>query len=183
MTSATLDLVLEQRIEDIHEPDYAAYVPLVSFEAFLSAQRLFGWVRLDCDRLTDLLNSHDLIRLSNVHVEEHRDGSIVAADETVIPRAEIVAVVASGPRGDASLRVPTTLQPVVIEAGTYGIGGHLHVPAGVGAMDRWHTSGPMIPLTEAWLTYRSGGKPRRAARTTVIVNRGSVTRVDVLADR
>ncbi len=181
MTSATLDLVLERRIEDIHEPDFTAYVPLISFEAFLSAQRIFGWVRLDADRLTDLLNAHELIRLSNVHVEEHRDGTTVAADETIIPRAEIVAVIASGPRGDAALRVPTTPYPVAIQTDTCQIGGNMHVPPGVGAMERWHAGGPMIPLTEAWLSYRSGGEQRRAARTTVIVNRGSVTKLELFA--
>jgi hypothetical protein len=182
MQSATLSLVMEHRIEDIHEPEFAAYAPLASFEAFLPAQRLFGWVRLDADRLTDLLNTHDLIRLANVHVEEHRDGSTVAADETVIPRAEIIAVVASGPRGDAALRVPTRPHAVIVEAGDYRIGGHIHVPPGVEAMERWNGDGPMIPLTEAWLEYRQGGGQRRAAKTTVIVNRGSATDVEVLSD-
>jgi hypothetical protein len=182
MDTATLDLVMEQRIEDIHEPDFAAYLPLVSFEAFLPAQRLFGWIRLDAERLTDLLNAHDPIRLANVHVQEHRDGSTVAADETVVPRAEIIAVVARGPRGDAALRVPTQLHEVIIGAGTYRIGGRLHVPPGVGAMRRWREGGPMIPLTEAWLEYRSGGEQRRAAKTTVIVNRALVTSIEVLAD-
>ena len=47
MDTATLRLVLEPQSEDIHEPDFAAYGPLVGFEAFLPAQRVFGWLRLD----------------------------------------------------------------------------------------------------------------------------------------
>ena len=46
MEPATFNLVLEPRAEDIHEPEFSAYAPLVRFEAFLAAQRLFGWVRL-----------------------------------------------------------------------------------------------------------------------------------------
>ena len=99
MAPATLNLVLERRAEDIHEPEFAAYTPLVGFEAFLSAQRVFGWVRLDADRLTDLLNAHELLHLENVHVEDLREGSTIAADETLLPRSEIIAVIASGPRG------------------------------------------------------------------------------------
>ena len=180
--TAVLTLEMEPRVEDIHEPEFAAYAPLVSFEAFLPAQRLFGWVRLDAGRLTDLLNAHELIRLTNVHVEEHRDGGTIPADETVIPRTEIAAVVASGPRGDPVLRVPTTPHAVIIEAGTYRIGGHVHAPPGVDPIDRWRQEGPMIPLTDAWLDYRSGGEERRAAKATVIVNRESVTRVTLLTD-
>ena len=86
MEPATLNLVLERQAEDIHEPEFCAYVPLVGFEAFLPAQRLFGWVRLDADRLTDLLNAHDILRLENVLVEDNRDGRVVLTEETLIPR-------------------------------------------------------------------------------------------------
>jgi hypothetical protein len=178
MEPGTLSIVMERQAEEIQEPDFAAYVPLVSFEAFLGAQRLFGWVRLEADRLTDLLNAHDLLRLVNVHVEEHHDGSIVAADETLIPRAELVAVVASGPRGDPVRRVATGTHAVAANAGAYRIVGRLHVPPGVDPTERWHEGGPMIPLTEATFEYRSGTELRRASRRTVIVNRGAVTSIE-----
>lgn len=179
MDPATLSIVMEPRAEDIAEPEFAAYAPLVSFEAFLAAQRLFGWVRLEADRLTDLLNAHHLLHLANVHVEEHHDGSIVAADETFIPRTELVAVVASGPRGDPARRVTTDTHVVALDAGAYRIVGRLHVPHGIDPMERWSTGEPMIPLTEAWLEYPSGAEMRRASRRTVVVNRGAVTAIDV----
>lgn len=182
MDVATLSIVMEHQAEEIAEPDFAAYVPLVSFEAFLGAQRLFGWVRLEADRLTDLLNAHDLLRLANVHVEEHRDGSIVAADETLIPRSELIAVVASGPRGDPARRVATGTHAVVADAGAYRIDGRLHAPPGVDPMDRFREGGPMVPLTEAWLEYRSGAELRRVSRRTVIVNREAVTRIGASSD-
>ena len=170
MEPATLSLVLEPSAEEIHEPEYSAYVPLVRFEAFLAAQRLFGWVRLDAHRLTDLLNSHDLVRLTNVLVEESRDGATVLTDETLIPRSEIVAVVASGPRGDPSRRVETRAHPVVIESGVYRVGGLVHVPPGVNPADRIWRGDPMVPLTDAWLEYPWGDRDRRDVHATVIVN-------------
>ena len=178
MEPATLSLVLETQAEEIHEPEYSAYVPLVRFEAFLAAQRLFGWVRLDADRLTDLLNSHDLVRLTNVLVEESRDGSAVLADETLIPRSEIVAVVASGPRGDPSRRVETRVHPVTIESGVYRVGGLVHAPPGMDPAERFGNDEPMVPLTEAWLEYPWGDRDRRDARATVIVNSRSATSIE-----
>ena len=136
MEPATLSLVLERQAEEIHEPEFAAYAPLVSFEAFLPAERVFGWVRLDADRLTDLLNAHDLIRLANVLVEDHRDGRAVSADETLIPRSEIIAVVARGPRGDPTRRLPTRAHAVVVGSGIYRIGGFVHAPVGMDPEER-----------------------------------------------
>lgn len=179
MAPVTLSLDLEPRAEDIHEPEFAAYAPLERFEAYLSAQRLFGWVRLDAARLTDLLNAHDLIRLTNVLVEEHRDGRTVLADETLIPRSEIVAVVARGPRGDPRRRLETVAHRVIIESGDYRVGGLIHAPEGMGAERRLRDSGPMVPLTAAWLQYRAGGRWRRDTDETIIVNCGSATRVEL----
>jgi hypothetical protein len=180
MEPATLSLVLEPQGETIYEPEFAAYAPLVRFEAFMAAQRLFGWVRLDADRLTDLLNAHDLVELTNVLVEESRDGAAVLTDETLIPRSEIVAVVASGPRGDPSRRVETRRHPVLVESGVYRIGGLIHAPPGMDPADRFDRGDPMVPLTEAWLEYPWGERGRRDARATVIVNRCAVTSFSVL---
>ena len=180
MHPATLSLGLERRAEDIYEPDFSAYVPHVRFEAFLAAQRLFGWVRLEADRLTDLLNSHELVRLTNVLVEDIRDGDAVLADETLVPRSEIVAVVASGPRGDPSRRVETDAYPVVIESGVYRIGGLVHAPPGVDPAERLRAGDPMLPLTEAWLEYAWGERDRRDTKATVIVNCRSASRIELV---
>jgi hypothetical protein len=181
MEPTTLSLVLERQAEDIYEPEFAAYTPLVGFEAFLSSQRVFGWVRLDTDRLTDLLNAHDLLHLENVHVEDLRDGRTVAADETFLPRSEIIAVIASGPRGDPSRRALTQRHAVAVESGIYRIGGCVHAPAGVDPEARWQSGGPMVPLTGAWIEYRSGDRYCRDIMDAVIVNRRLATRFDVAA--
>ncbi len=181
MEGATLSLVLERLAEDIHEPEFVAYAPLVSFEAYLSQQRMFGWVRLDTDRLTDLLNAHEVIRLANVRIEDHRDGRTRAADEALVRRSEILAVIASGPRGDPAHRLATRRHPVVIESGVYHIGGHVHAALGADPADRLRDGGPMVPLTEAWLEYGSNVQRRRVDAETVIVNRLLATRVRFVA--
>ena len=79
-----LCLVLERASEDVHEPGYIGDAPLVGFDAFATGQRLFGWVRLDADRLTDLLNDHRELQLVNVLVEDLANGETFTADEAIV---------------------------------------------------------------------------------------------------
>jgi hypothetical protein len=118
----------------------------------------------------------------NVHVEDLRDGSTVVADETLIPRSEIIAVIASGPRGDPARRVETRTYAVVVETGVYRIGGRVHATPGVSPEQRLRYEGPMVPLTEAWLEYRTGEQIRCDAGETLIVNRELATRIDVIEE-
>jgi hypothetical protein len=182
MDAATVSLVLERHAEDIHEPEFAAYAPLVSFEAYLARQHMFGWVRLDAERLTDLLNAHEIIRLENVLIEDHQDGTTVSAEATLVSRSEILAVIASGPRGDPARRLATRRHPVVVESCGYRIGGYVHTAPSTIPEDRFRDGGPMIPLTEAWLEYGSGVQRRRRDAGTVIVNRTLASRIEVVAE-
>lgn len=171
-----LCLVLERVSEEVHEPEFVATLPLVGFEAFVPGGRVFGWVRLDADRLTDMLNAHEELQLINVIIE-HLGGATVTADEAIVRRGELIAVRARGPRGDAALREPTLTHPVVVESGPYLIGGHLHAAPGANPMLRILGREPMVPLTAAWITHRSDGDPRLQPVGTIIVNRELATRI------
>lgn len=174
-------LVLERASEDVHEPEFVADLPLVSFDAFVAGHRVFGWVRLDADRLTDLLNDHEELLLVNVMVEHLSDGTTVSADQAIVHRADLVAVRASGPRGEASRREDTQPHAVIVEAGPYRIGGHVHAAPGIGLARRIRGGKPMIPLTEAWIEYRSGDELQRRRLGTIIVNRDVAARIDPVA--
>jgi len=171
-----LCLVLERVSEEVHEPEFVATLPLVGFEAFLPDGRVFGWVRLDADRLTDMLNTHEELLLVNVLIE-HLDGATVTADEAIVRRGELIAVRARGPRGDATRREPTLTHPVVVESGPYLIGGHLHAAPGANPMLRILGREPMVPLTAAWITHRGEAEPRLERVDTIIVNRELATRI------
>jgi hypothetical protein len=175
-------LVLERVPEDVHEPDFVADQPLVSFDAFVAGHRVFGWVHLDADRLTDLLNDHEELLLVNVMVEHLADGATVSAEQAIVHRADLVAVRASGPRGEATRRADTQAHPVLVESGPYRIGGHVHAAPGIGPARRIRGREPMIPLTEAWIEYRSGDELRRRRLGTIIVNRDLAARMDPVAE-
>jgi hypothetical protein len=170
-----LRLVLERVAETVDEPEYVTDVPLVSFEAFAADHRVYGWVRLDAERLTDLLNAHDELHLENVLVEHLGSGRTISADEAMVRRGELIAVRASGPRGDAALRRPTDVHAVVVESGPYRIGGMLNVAPGVAPALRLQGDEPMIPLTEAWVELRADGRATRRQVGTIIVNRDVAT--------
>ena len=176
-----LCLVLERVPEEVHEPDLVTTLPLVSFDAFAPGHRVFGWVRLDADRLTDMLNAHLELLLDNVLVEALNAGTTIAADQAVVRRSELIAVRASGPQGDAQLRAETVGHPALVESAPYRIGGHLQGTPRADPMLRIHGPDAMIPLTEAWIAYRSGGEERTRRVGTIIVNRDLATRFEIVS--
>ena len=178
-----LCLVLERVSEEVHEPEFVATLPLVGFEAFVPGSRVFGWVRLDADRLTDMLNAHEELHLVNVLVEHLDGGATVTADEAVVRRGELIAVRATGPRGDASRREPTLTHPVLVESGPYLIGGHLHAAPGADPMIRMLGRDPMVPITAAWIAYRPGADDLRDRVGTIIVNRELATRIERVSEQ
>ena len=178
-----LCLVLERVSEEVHEPEFVATLPLVGFEAFVPGSRVFGWVRLDADRLTDMLNAHEELHLVNVLVEHLDGGATVTADEAVVRRGELIAVRATGPRGDASRRELTLTHPVLVESGLYLIGGHLHAAPGADPMIRMLGRDPMVPITAAWIAYRPGADDLRDRVGTIIVNRELATRIERVTEQ
>lgn len=168
---ARLCLALQRLPEDIFEPGFVAEAPLVRFAAYVDQGRIFGWVRLRADRLTDLLNAHDELLLADAEIESLVDGVTRPADEIVVRRRDLIAVHASGPRGDEARRRRTRTHPIAVQSGSFLIGGHLHAPAGVNPMVGLRERPPMVPLTDAWIEFWSGGQRSRHWTGTLVVNR------------
>ncbi len=166
-----LHFILQRSPEEIFEPDSVADVPLVRFVAYARHHRVFGWVRLLADRLTDLLNAHDELLLTDVEIESLEDGETRLADEVLIRCSELIAVHASGPRGDESRRRLTRTHPIAIQCANYLIGGYVHAAPGSDPIASVGERPPMVPLTDAWIEYWSGGERTRQSSGTIIVNR------------
>ena len=166
-----LTLRLDADAEDVFEPDFVADAPLLRFEAFLNAERLFGWVRLEASRLTDLLNGHETLHLQNVTFESLVDGSTRHEDELFVPRSTLIAVSVTGPRGDPALRRWTRSHPVAVQLGEFLLGGYAHAESGDDPLAAMLGRPPMVPLTDAWLQYWPGGERRRSWIGTMVFNR------------
>jgi hypothetical protein len=166
-----LQLVLQRTSEEVFEPDAVSDVPLIRFAAYGAHQRVFGWVRLHADRLTDLLNTHDELHLVDVELESLANGLTGTIDEIVIHRRDLIAVQANGPRGDEARRQATRTHPIAIQSGNYLISGYLHVPPGTDPLASARERPPMIPLTDALIEYWVHGKREHQAIGTIVVNR------------
>jgi hypothetical protein len=166
-----LHLVLQPTFEEVYEPDFLSETPLIRFVAYGSEDRVYGWVRLEADRLTDLLNGCEELHLEDVEIASHDDGSTRSVEEFVISRGDLVAVHASGPPGDETMRQPTRTYPIALQSGDYLVGGHLHVLPGEEPMASLQERPAMIPLTQAWIEYWSGDERRHRSTGTIIVNR------------
>jgi hypothetical protein len=169
--SGRLYLILQPTSEEVFEPDAVADAPLVRFMAYGAHHLVFGWVRLRADRLTDLLNAHEELHLAEVEIENLDDGIKKSVDEIIIHRRELIAVHATGPRGDQARRQRTRSHPIAIQSGSYLIGGHLHTDPGADPIASVGGRPTMVPLTDAWIEYWSGGERKHQSTGTIVVNR------------
>lgn len=170
-STSALQLILRRTPEEVSEAGAVADAFLVRFAAYGAHQRIFGWVRLKADRLTDLLNAHQELQLVNVELKTFANGLTGTVDEVVIRRRDLIAVQASLPRGIARQRRLTRLHPIAIQFGGYLVSGYLHVPHGADPIETARTRPPMIPLTDALLEYWVKGKREHQSTGTIIVNR------------
>jgi len=177
-----LHFILQRTPEEVFEPDFVSDVPLVRFVAFGRHHRVFGWVRLKADRLTDLLNTHKELLLTHVEIESLEDRVTRSVDEVLIRCSELIAVHASKPRGDEARRRLTRTHPIAIQSGNYLIGGYLHAPPGSDPIASMGERPLMVPLTDAWIEYWSGGERTKQSSGTIIVNREQVDWMRVVTD-
>jgi hypothetical protein len=143
---------------------------VIEFVAYGHECQLTGLLRLDADRLTDLLNGSDELDLVDV-LALGLDGGSAEADRVIVPRSELLAVKAGNPRGRPSRRLPTRQVAVTATAGPYAIHGYMHGRPGADPMIHVGRRPPMIPLTDATIAYETASGWRRENASTLIINR------------
>jgi len=180
--SGRLHLALQPTSEEIFEPDAVSDSPLVRFIAYGDHHQVFGWVRLRADRLTDLLNAHEELHLADVKIESLEDGITRSVEEIIIHRRDLVAVHATGPRGDSTRRQRTRTHPIAVQSGNYLIAGYLHADPGADPIASVGGRAAMFPLTDAWIEYWSGGELKYQSTGTIIVNREEADWIRVVTD-
>ena len=94
--------------------------------------------------------------------------------EILIRRNELALVRAGGPRGDRTLRVPTTTHRIVMRSGRYVVAGLLHTDAGDDPLAALRKREPMVPLTDAVILFRVGPNIVEEPGGTIVVNRDLV---------
>lgn len=142
----------------------------VEFSGYTEDCRVYGFLRLAGERLSDALNELEEIRLHSALLVALSDNRAVELRELLVARDELIVVRASGPRGNAARRVRTRPSPVAVKAGPYIVRGYVHAPPGGDPLRRFRTNRPMVPMTGAWIEYEANRVPHRARVGPVIVN-------------
>lgn len=161
------------------EPEVSAS-PEVEFSAFAEDCRLYGRLRMDAERLTDMLNDHDEILLLDVRIEALADGTIHDVAEFTVSRDEILIVEAVDSRGDPTRRTHTQPTPILVEIGPFEVRGLVHLKPGTDALEAIHRRKAMVPLTGASISYTIGGLTTNRRAETVIFNRELVDQITVI---
>lgn len=154
----------------------------IEFWAYGEDCRLYGFLQLEAERLSDLLNTASELELNSVLVVALEDNRAIEFQRLIIHADDLVAVRGSGPRGNAGRRTRTRPAPVALKAGPYIIRGYVHTPPGADPLSQFRRRKRMVPLTEASIEYTSDGLARRARVGTLIVNRELVEWVDHAKD-
>jgi hypothetical protein len=154
----------------------------VEFLAFAEDCTITAKVTMFGDRLTDFLNGQERFRLHQVAFESLEDGHVVPVDSVSLERIDLLAVVATGPRGAVDQRLDLATARMQLKVGPYTILGNLHLPEGMDPEDRVRKREPMVPLTNATIAYSLGGRVVVRDVGTVIVNRVLVEWIIPTAD-
>src|SRR4051794_37598419 len=143
----------------------------VDFIGFAADCTISGKVTMFGERLTDFLNGQERFRVHHVECQSLEDGHGVAVDSISVERNDLLAVVATGPRGSEKQRVSRQTSRLQVCIGPYLILGRLHTKPGTDAVASVLRRDPMIPFTDATIAYEVGGSIVARDVATVIVNR------------
>jgi hypothetical protein len=144
--------------------------PIV-FEGFAQDCTIAGRMTMFGERLTDFLNGQDRFRIHHVVCSSLADGHEATIDSLSVERAELLAVVANGPRGNEKQRISLSTARLQASIGPYLILGRLHTAPGSDVMQTVLKREPMIPLTSATIAWEQAGQIVARDLPTIIVNR------------
>jgi hypothetical protein len=154
-------------------PDDEPVSPLgreVEFAGYAEDCRVFGFMRLAADRMTDALNEADGYSLTDVMIVRLDDAMSTQLMSLTVRREEVLAVRAAGPRGDPARRSRRRPYPITLKTGPYVIHGYVHGLPGADPIQQIRRRKVMVPLTESWMEYQSAGQIHRARVGTIVVN-------------
>lgn len=144
----------------------------VEFVAYTADCHVTGSVPLRESRLSDMLNRHSEIVLSDVVASDLAGGPPVALETLTLWRDELYAVHLAGPRGDREKRRATIPIALGMKLGPYLVRGHIHVAPGTDPINAFKRSRPMVALTDGWIEHRVPGRRARRVRVpAMVVNR------------
>ena len=158
----------------------------VDLIAFTADRRISGTIPLADDRLSDMLNSVPRIVMRNATVQDLVADAVPRTADVTLSVGSIVAVVATGRRGNEMRRHRTDLRLARVGVVRFVVTGSLHVPAG--SVDPMASNDPavvlagrdvLVPLTDSTIAYDLGREKVTEAHATILINRAHATWIDL----
>jgi hypothetical protein len=146
----------------------------IGFIGFAGDCLISGQLDLQGERLTDHLNAQPSVTVEDVTLEG-LDGGRVDATTFTIERSQLCAVLATGPRGAPTLRIPTDERRIQAQIGPYAVLGRYHGLVGATSLRSFSEREPMVPLTDATIAYVVAGILEVRDAPVLIVNRDLAT--------
>ena len=164
----------------------AATPELAPIELYTADSRIVGWLAPSGQRVTDVLNGRDELRLWRP--------SPGPLDQTEMPEAgrdpadgdhgewesvQIARVILAMPpewRASRQLRLHRRLRRAAVSAGPFSVTGNVHLPPGGDIGPHLLRSQGFLPLTDAYLLH-DGEPPFEHVVSVVIVNTAHVTSI------
>lgn len=143
----------------------------IEFIGFAADCTITGKMTMFGERLTDFLNGQERYLVHHVECESLEDGHQAAIDSVSVERSDLLAVVATGPRGNEKQRVSLQTNRLHLSIGPYMVLGRLHTKPGSDAVSDVLKRDPMVPLTNATIAYELAGAIVARDLPTIIVNR------------
>lgn len=171
-----------ERTDPAGSPREPGLPPQVEFVAYGEDCVLSGYVRLDADRLTDLLDDHEEFELLDVYAQDLDAATGIQVANVLVKRDELLLIHAGGPRGDRGRRRRTRQYPVAIRIGPYQVRGYIHAIPGSDPLANFRRRRPMVPLTDASIEFTAGDALQGRTVGTLIVNRDLVDWIAAATD-
>jgi len=153
----------------------------VSFTAFADDSIIRGELRLEGDRLSDFIAQDGRFDIERVTVEALDDGRLVTVESAKIARDDLLAITASGPRGNPARRIRTRPHPTRMQVGPYEVVGYLHAPPSghpyTGVLRR-----PVLPATSVVIRFQMGGRTVEVGYDAVLFNPSKIDWLEAASD-
>ena len=151
-------------------PGTAAELDVVDFVALAANARFSGRIRLDAERLSDMLNAHAEFELQQARAEEIGTGRWRIVSSVVLRRDELLVVLATGPRGSLLRRRHTIPRTLTVKLGRYIVTGEVHTEPGLDPLLQLKRR-DMVPLTDAVVRYEGPRGTIEEPVDAVVINR------------
>jgi hypothetical protein len=162
----------------------AAAADLAPIELYTADARIVGWIAPQGQRVTDVLNGQDELRLWRPSPGAIDDGvtphDLARPGENgeweSLPTARVILAMPPEWRASRQLRLHRKLRRAAVTAGPFNVTGNVHLPPGSDVGIHLVRTVPFLPLTDAHILH-SADPPFEHVVSVVIVNGAHVSQI------